>query len=148
MNSCLVELFANEHPSLFLREHSVVEDPASLLWGDGKSHVINFKSVSHHHITLSLNSNLFPFSRAPFHPRRRATVGPVSKRWLSAEHQTSVDMRQMVFDQRNLLLSDAQDLVTVYTQIDTLITCGITLRFTAFKSPDWIRIHFALSLRL
>jgi len=63
-------------------------------------------------------------------------VRPVSKRRLRAEHQTSVYTRQMVFDQRNLLLLDAQDLVTVYTHIDTLITCEITLRLTGFESRD------------
>jgi len=42
----------------------------------------------------------------------------------------------MVFDQRNLLLLDAQDLVTVYTHIGTLITCEITLRLTGFESRD------------
>jgi hypothetical protein len=42
----------------------------------------------------------------------------------------------MVFDQRNLLLLDAQGLVTVYTHIGTLITCEITLRLTGFESRD------------
>ena len=111
-----------------------LEATLAMLWGYGESHVINLKSVSHHHITLPLNSNLFPFWRSPSSPAwRRATVRPVSKRRLSAEHQTSVYTRQMVFDQRNSLLLDAQDLVTVYTDRHPH-------HLWNYLMPDWFQI--------